>query len=101
MDNLRVYPAIWSIVVKIAEYTLKISPCRPDEMAYVDFDGCEPILSQTKFVTACDSVNLHKNNDRLILSNYTILSFFDIVEKSNRNSKNKQPKVKAKISTLS
>ena len=70
-------------------------------MAYVDFDGCEPILSQAKFVTACDSVNLHKNNDRLILSNYTILSFFDIVEKSNRNSKNKQPKVKSKVSTLS
>ena len=29
----------------------------------------------TAFVTACDSVKLHKNNDRLILSNYTFLSF--------------------------
>ena len=63
-------------------------------MAYVDFDGCEPILSQhlSQLVTVSTYT---KNNDRLILSNYTILSFFDIVEKSNRNSKNKQPKVKA------
>ena len=58
-------------------------------MAYVDFDGCEPILSQTNLSQLVTVSTYTKNNDRLILSNYTILSFFDIVEKANRNLKNK------------
>ena len=53
-------------------------------MAYVDFDGCEPILSQANYLSQLVTVSTYtKNNDRLILSNYTILSFFDIVERAN------------------